>query len=159
MIQIAALVARIAGALAALIMVVGTTHAEGPTRRFVHISDIHFDPFDPPELARLLAASAPEQWSSIFAGSRTRVMSNFGKDTNHALLVSALQAVAGVAKEADFAIVTGDFLAHRFEEQTAEALGVPELSGRAKAFAASTTIFVADALGDRLPGKPVIMSL
>jgi hypothetical protein len=146
-------------ALAAPAMIPSEAHADGASGRFVHISDVHFSPFDPPELAPALAALAPEAWSSKFASFPDRAMSSFGKDTNHALLKSAVQAFTDAAAGADFAIVTGDLLAHRFEEQAAEALGRPEMSETVKAFAASTTVFVAAALGDAFAGKPVIVSL
>jgi sphingomyelin phosphodiesterase acid-like 3 len=127
--------------------------------RFVHVSDIHFDPFNPPGLARNLASSPPDTWQAKFAALPDQPMSSYESDTNHALLSSALAAIAGAAREADFAIVTGDLLAHRFEEETARTLAVQTTSDRAQAFATATTVYVAEALGAAFAGKPVIVAL
>lgn len=123
------------------------------------ISDLHFDPFDPPELAAALAGSAPTTWRATFASLDNQAMSRSGQDTNHALLVSSLAAFAKRAADADFAIVPGDFLAHEFEDKAAKALNVAPTSPAAGEMAVKTTLFVADLLADALAGKPAIVAL
>jgi hypothetical protein len=130
-----------------------------PIGTFVLISDLHFDPFDPEGVARTLATTDPGAWMARFAALPPRPASQYGKDTNHVLLSSALAAIAASAAKADFAIVGGDLLSHGFEDDTAKALGVPLGSAAQQAFAARTTIFVAESVGAALAGKPVILAL
>ena len=132
--------------------------AEG-SGTFVVITDLHFNPFDPPELATALAMSAPAAWQATFTSANNQAMSRIGEDTNHALLASSLGAFAKAAANADFAIVPGDFLAHEFEVKASKALGVAPTSQAAGDMAVKTTLFVADALADALAGKPAIIAL
>ncbi len=154
-------VARVSRCLVFAFGVVFACHAAvaANTDTFVVVSDIHFDPFDPPDLAKALAAADPADWESHFSAAEGQAFSTYGRDTNHALLTSALRAVSAKAGAVDFAIFPGDFLAHRFEEKTAAALGVAETSEAARTFAAKTTLYVANALAAALPGKPLILAL
>ncbi len=138
---------------------VAPTVAQEPTGTFALISDIHFDPFNPAGIAKTLAATDADDWMARFAALPAGPASQYGKDTNHVLLASALAAVAEHAADADFAIVGGDLLSHGFEDDTAKALGVPLGSAAQQAFAQRTTIFVAEALGAALAGRPVIVAL
>ena len=123
------------------------------------ISDLHFNPFDPPQLAATLSGLSPQAWPSAFASADNQVMSRSGEDTNHALLVSSLAAFAKEAAGADFAIVPGDFLAHEFEAKAAKALDVAPTSQAVGAMTVKTTLFVADLLAEALAGKPAIVAL
>jgi sphingomyelin phosphodiesterase acid-like 3 len=129
------------------------------TGTFALVSDLHFDPFDPEGIARTLATTDAADWMARFDALPPGPASQYGKDTNHVLLSSALAAIAKTAANADFAIVGGDLLSHGFEDDTAKALGVPLGSAAQQAFAQRTTIFVAEALGVALAGKPVILAL
>ena len=146
-------------ALAVLVASVPSVRGAEGSGTFVVISDLHFNPFDPPKLATALAMSAPAAWQAIFTAANDQAMSKTGEDTNHALLASGLAAFAKAAASADFAIVPGDFLAHEFEEKASKALGVAPTSQAAGEMAVKTTIFVADALVDALGGKPAIVAL
>src|SRR5262245_203116 len=108
-----------------LVIIVPPSLAQEPTGTFALISDIHFDPFDPDGLARTLAVTDADDWMARFAALPPGPASQYGKDTNHVLLSSALAAFTTSAADADFAIVTGDLLSHEFEDDTAKALGVP----------------------------------
>lgn len=119
---------------------------------FAVISDIHFNPFDPPGLASTLVRSAPTTWPSAFATVGGQPMSGIGHDTNHALLTSSLAAFARTAAGVDFAIVPGDFLTHHFSVKTAAALGVEARSPAVLEMTVKTTLFVADALAAALGG-------
>jgi hypothetical protein len=133
--------------------------AQEPTGSFALVSDLHFDPFDPEGLTKTVAPTDAEDWMAHFAALPPGPASQYGKDTNHVLLASALAAIAKAAADADFAIIGGDLLSHGFEDDTAKALGVPLGSNAQRAFAQRTTIFVAEALGTALAGKPVILVL
>lgn len=133
--------------------------ARAETGTFLHVSDIHFDPFDPPDLPRSLVEADLRDWPSILAALPDQALSGYGRDTNHALLAAALAEIGKAGADADFAIVTGDLLAHRFEERSSALLGAPARSEAVNAFAVRTTIFVAEAIAAALPGKPVFLSL
>ncbi|MCP5001939.1 MAG: hypothetical protein GY933_25210 [Hyphomicrobiales bacterium] len=123
------------------------------------ISDFHFNPFDPPNLAGALVIRPVEEWPEEFATIEQQAMSKWGSDTNHALLASSLEAFAKNAAEADFAIVVGDFLSHKFAKKAAAALGVASTDDKVRSLAEKTTIFVADSLSRALPEKPIIVML
>ncbi len=142
-----------------LAIVAMPTLAEEPTGAFALVSDIHFDPFDPDGLARTLSVTDAVDWMARFAALPPAAASQYGKDTNHVLLSSALAAIAKTAANADFAIVTGDLLSHEFEDNTAKALGVPLGSPAQRAFSQRTAIFVAEALRNAFASKPVIIAL
>ncbi|HMJ99880.1 MAG TPA: hypothetical protein VK552_11240, partial [Reyranella sp.] len=76
----------LAGLIASIPRVRG---AEG-SGTFVVISDFHFNPFEPPELATTLARSAPAAWKATFTAAQDQAMSRTGEDTNHALLAASL---------------------------------------------------------------------
>ena len=133
--------------------------AAEPSGRFAVITDIHFDPFAPEEIAATLARLPPDEWMARFAALPTAPASQYGKDTNHVLLASALAAIAQRTADADFAIIGGDLLSHGFEEDTARALAVPLGSAAQRDFAKRTTLFTTLALGEVFAGRPVIVAL
>ena len=145
--------------LAGLIASVPSVWGAGGSGTFVVISDLHFNPFDPPALATTLARSAPAAWKATLATAQDQAMSRTGEDTNHALLASSLVPFAKAMAGADFAIVPGDFLVHEFDAKAAKALGVAPVSQAAGEMAVKTTLFVGDALADALAGKPAIVAL
>src|SRR4029077_6557916 len=77
-------------ALAGLIASVRSVRGAEGSGTFVVITDLHFNPFEPPPLATALALSAPAAWAAPFAPAKGQVMSQTGEDTNHALLASSL---------------------------------------------------------------------
>ncbi|MCB1502097.1 MAG: metallophosphoesterase [Bauldia sp.] len=151
--------ATAAAILVTVLAVLPQPTAAGPSGRFAVVSDIHFDPFDPEGLAATLATLPPDAWMGHFASLPPAPASQYGKDTNHVLLRSAIGAIGAQAAAADFAIVGGDLLSHGFEDDTAKALGVPLGSAAQREFAVRTTQFVAGALGAAFEGRPVIVAL
>ena len=143
--------------LAALVAAPAVALAE--TGTFLHVSDIHFNPFDPAIRAKALATTATEDWPAFFAADPDQAFAKYGEDTNHALLASALIALRQTGEAADFVFVTGDLLAHRFQDNTEGALGFAQGSAANDAFAVRTTLFVAESLRAALPGKPILLSL
>lgn len=136
-----------------------SARAQGADGSFAVVSDVHFNPFDPPALAATLVRSAPAAWPAAFATVTGQATSLIGEDTNHALLASGLAAFARAAAGADFAIVPGDFLAHEFNAKAAAALGIDITSPAVAEMTVKTTLFVADALARALAGKPVFIAL
>lgn len=126
---------------------------------FLHISDIHFNPFDPAIGAKALAISNIDDWAGHYAADSDQTLSKYGEDTNHALYTSALGAIAREGAGADFAIVTGDLLVHRFQDNAESVLGFTQGSAANDAFAVRTTLFVLERLREALPGKPILVSL
>ncbi len=157
--RVAFFVGLAALALAGLAACVPSVRGVEGSGTFVVISDLHFNPFEPPELATALARSAPAAWRATFTAAKDQAMSPTGEDTNHALLASSLATFAKAAAGADFAIVPGDFLAHEFDAKAAKAVGVAPTSQAAGEMAVKTTLFVGDALADALSGKPAIIAL
>jgi hypothetical protein len=125
-------------ALVVLGMAGPSARAAGDSDTFAVISDIHFNPFAPPQ---------------------DQATSRIGEDTNHALLTSGLATFARAMARADFAIVPGDLLAHGFNAKAAAALGVDPSSPAVDDMAAKTTLFVAGALAEALGGKPAFVAL
>lgn len=151
---------RIAIALClALLAPVAVAPAAGDTGTFLHISDIHFDPFVPEETAKALTTADTATWQALFAAVPDRTFSKYGADTNHALYDSALLAIGRAGVDADFVLVTGDLLAHGFPEKAEKTLGLPVGSAANDAFAVRTTLYVLNRLRAALPGKPILVSL
>src|ERR1043166_603854 len=69
-------------ALVVLASAVPSVRAAEGSGTFAVISDLHFNPFDPPELATALAGSNPAAWPAIFASINDQAMSRTGEDTN-----------------------------------------------------------------------------
>ncbi len=145
--------------MAWLLVAPATALAKEPSGTFAVISDIHFNPFDPPDLAPRLAAAPPGDWAAIFATVEDQKASSYGSDTNYALLKSAVDALTRAAAGVDFVIVPGDFLAHDFERTAARALGVGEDDPAVRNLTAKTTVFVAETLRAALPATPLIPAL
>jgi sphingomyelin phosphodiesterase acid-like 3 len=123
------------------------------------VSDIHFNPFAAPELAPQLAGAGPERWPSIFASASGQSFSARGEDTNQALLASALATLSEQARDADLVIVSGDVLAHRFEEAAAQVLGTSPTFSNTRELASKTALYVAGGLRAALPGRPILIAL
>lgn len=148
--------------LLALIELVGAGRpalASEPLGMVAVVSDLHLNPFTAPELAPRLAATEPKEWPSVFASANGQGFPARGADTNQALLASALDALSGTAGDADLVVVTGDLLAHRFQETAAQVLGTSPTSDIVRALASKTALHVVGALRRALPGRPVLLAL
>lgn len=107
---------RLAAILTALCLLLVPHIAGAATapQQWIAVSDIHFSPYVDAKLTERLAAAPAERWRSIFASAGPMRFSNFGSDTNYALLESSLDAMKTQAGDPQVVIVTGDFLAHEF---------------------------------------------
>jgi sphingomyelin phosphodiesterase acid-like 3 len=119
---------------------------------FLVLTDIHFDPFADRDLVPKLVAAPIGDWPRIFEAAAQKP-SPFGRDTNHALLRSTLEAAAATGLAYDFVLIAGDFLAHDFEQKfEATSGGAAGYDG----FVEKTMAFVAAAVQERFPQLPVI---
>ncbi|MEX0698063.1 MAG: metallophosphoesterase, partial [Dongiaceae bacterium] len=148
---LAAVLALLASALSA--------PAAAETGTFLHVSDIHFDPFVPAASAPQLPATDIEDWAEHLAADPDQSFAKYGSDTNYALFASSLAAIAKAGADADFIIVTGDLLSHGFQASAAKTMGLAEGSAANDAFAVRTSLFVAESLKAALPDKPILLSL
>jgi hypothetical protein len=121
---------------------------------FLHVSDLHFDPFADPAIVRRLIAAPVEQWGAIFRSSTNTPFSQHGKDSSFPLLVSMLAAAKGPAY--DYVLSTGDIVSHDFKDEFLKVGGVEsEYAG----FVIKTMRFVDRMLKDAFPGVPLIAVL
>jgi sphingomyelin phosphodiesterase acid-like 3 len=136
-----------------------SVRASEPSGIIAVVSDIHFNPFTTRDFAVRLAGSELTAWPSIFASVSGQGFSGRGEDTNQLLLASALGALSSSAGSTDLVIVSGDLLAHRFEELAAHALGTSPDSRTVRTLTAKTALYVADALRTALPDRPILIAL
>jgi hypothetical protein len=124
---------------------------------FLLLSDIHFDPFTDPSLVPALAAAPEEDWDSIFARSGLKAFPGTTDDDNWPLWRSALGALALPQVHYEYAIITGDILAHKFDRKFAAfRLGGPDAY---EAFVRKTLLYVNHSLARALPNTPLYWTL
>ncbi len=133
------------------------------------VSDIHFEPFaDPGKVARLAGAPA-SQWKAILAGPASPARAERfaalqkschakGVDTSYTLFASSLGAMRGDAAGAQFILLSGDLMSHKFSCKYA-ALFPNATEASYREFAVKTVDFVMDELRGALPGVPVYAAL
>ncbi len=128
------------------------------TGRFLSLSDLHFNPFYDPSLVPRLVRADVGKWRAIFASSRVRAVSTYGRDVNDPLLESALAAARRAARKPDFILISGDFLGHDFEQSfTAKS---PDPSPAAyRSFVQKTLRYVTARIRQTFPGVPVYPAL
>ncbi len=134
-----------------------------PSGQFLHLSDIHFDPFADPTLVDKLSAAPVDQWEAILQGSAAQTPANMqGQDSNYALIRSALKAAGQPiapgqpAPNYDYIVYTGDYLSHGFMDVVGDHISDPAAQ---KAFAAQSAAFVNWMIAKHFPGKPIIATL
>jgi len=100
-----------------------TPLTQSTTPHFMSVADIHFDPFmscktKPCPLIQALEQAPASQWSAIFSRLDTSTV-NYGTECNYPLLASSLTAIKKEAQtsQAQFILVIGDFLAHKFDKK------------------------------------------
>jgi len=132
-------------------------HPSPGTGMFLMLSDIHFDPYADPVILEQLGAKPLAGCQTPASGS----FSKFGSDTNYPLLKSTLDNVVATATENqfhyDYAIVTGDFLAHDFDTRYRQCVGGGDEAYRK--FVSDTIVFVDAMIAKALPGVPVFAAL
>jgi sphingomyelin phosphodiesterase acid-like 3 len=135
-----------------------------PTRKVsgagwvVSISDIHFNPFYDPKLVASLIQSDYRKWQGIFTRSGVAGYGSHSADTNYNLLNSALENIYLRAPRPDFIIISGDFLAHDFQETYAKLAGSSDPKA-VDSFIDKTIAFVTWVMARRFPKTPVYPAL
>src|ERR1041385_4798491 len=105
---------RTIGAL--LLSLIAVASAALGDETFLSISDIHFNPFADPTIVTKLEAADVSQWDAIFASSTVTTFSASGSDSNDPLLLSAVSEMKKQLPSPRFVIISGDFLAHKFNQ-------------------------------------------
>ena len=124
----------------------------------VSLSDIHFNPFYDPSLINSLIASNSTRWKVIFSNSRIQGYGAHNADTNYNLLNSALENIHHVAPRPDFIVISGDFLAHDFQETYTKLTGSADPKAL-DSFIDKTIAFVTSMIVRRFPGTAVYPAL
>jgi sphingomyelin phosphodiesterase acid-like 3 len=110
-----------------LLFVFSGVFAQAKTVTFLSIADIHFDPYiachneKPCPLIEALSAAPYQQWSQIFRRFSSKRSIRYGQDTPNALFQSLLTSLK--KRKPRFAVLLGDFLAHRYYDQYREYSG------------------------------------
>ena len=129
---------------------------ETPPKPWLFVSDVHFDPFDDPALVGDLLRAPVDQWHAILMRGSVEP-SGYFRDTNFALLESALGAMRAAAAPPVVAIA-GDFLAHDFGRAFARAA-----PGRSQAtyerFVDTTVAFLAREFDTAFPAAQFVIAL
>lgn len=121
---------------------------------FLHVSDLHFNPFADPAIVRRLIAAPVERWAAILRTSKNTAFWDKSQDTSFPLLTSMLAAAKGPAY--DYVLSTGDVISHDFKDEFLKAGGTEsEYAG----FVIKTVRFVNRMLKESFPGIPLIAAL
>jgi hypothetical protein len=132
--------------------------ARAKSGNVVSISDIHFNPFYDPSLMPALDKADYSKWEQIFSHSKIAGYGSHSADTNYNLLKSALDNIQQRAPRADFIIISGDFLAHDFQESYAKLLP-GSAPNSVNLFISKTIGFVTWMFRRRFPHTPVYPAL
>jgi 3',5'-cyclic AMP phosphodiesterase CpdA len=128
-----------------------------PNGRFLHLSDVHLDPFADPTLFGQLSSQPVDQWEAIFKGSGVQTpVTGRNQDTNYPLLASLLSE-AKLRGPYDFVVVTGDYMSHGFVDRMTNDLH--QTPAQIEAFAAKTVSFVNREIAQAFPGAPIVATL
>lgn len=126
--------------------------------KFLSVSDIHFDPFADPAIVAKLEAADGSQWDAIFATSTVTAFSTYGSDINDPLLRSALGEMQKQLPSPAFVLISGDFLAHKFDK-TYQQYATDKSQAAYTAFVAKTMAYVASHFRKAYPGVRIYPTL
>ncbi|HEX7150275.1 MAG TPA: hypothetical protein VF618_02220 [Thermoanaerobaculia bacterium] len=145
---------RIAAIVLSLCAVASSAFAE----KFLSISDIHFNPFADPALVTKLEAADVSQWQAIFATSTSKAFVTYGSDINDPLFRSAVAAMQQRLPSPAFVLISGDFLAHDFE-QNYQQYATDKSRDAYTAFVAKTNAYIASVLRGAYPDVRIYPTL
>jgi sphingomyelin phosphodiesterase acid-like 3 len=126
--------------------------------KFLAVSDIHFNPFADPSMVAKLEAADVSQWEAILASSSVTTFSTYGSDVNEPLLRSALGEMKRQLPSPAFVLISGDFLAHKFDK-TYQQYATDKSQAAYSAFVAKTIAYVASAFRKTYPGVRIYPTL
>ncbi|MDO8185452.1 metallophosphoesterase [Conexibacter sp. JD483] len=122
-------------------------------------SDVHFTPFlgaDEGLVDRLQAAPV-SAWQQLLRETGER-SSRYGQDSNAALLESALTAMRQQAPRAPVVVITGDLLAHHFQD-TYDSLASNPTQASYEAFVDKTVAYLAARFDATFPSAQFVLAL
>lgn len=132
--------------------------------KFLHLSDIHFDPLflrhtssdeQVKAFAQKLETTDAAGWEALFKAQGSGKLSHRSRqDTNYLLLKSALSA-ANAAGSYDYILYSGDYLAHDFVTTAYTGQRIADAS----AFAAKTIEFVNLMIEQEIGNTPIVSAL
>lgn len=125
---------------------------------FLSVSDIHFNPFADPALVAKLEAADVSQWGAIFASSTMTAFSAYGSDVNDPLLRSALGEMQKQLPSPAFVLISGDFLAHKFDK-TYQQYATDKSQAAYTAFVTKAVAYVASNFRKAFPGVRIYPTL
>ena len=88
-----------------------------PGLSLLFVSDIHFNPLTDSSIVPSLISSPASQWESIFSKAKNHSLNRYGTDTDYSLLKSAMAAMKAKLPQPDLIVISGDFVAHKFQRQ------------------------------------------
>jgi hypothetical protein len=143
------------GAVVLLLLAFATSAKAG---KFLSASDIHFDPFADPALVPKLETADVAQWDAILASSAVQSFSTYGSDINAPLFRSAVAEMKKQIPSPAFVLISGDFLAHKFDERYQQ-YATDKSPAAYTAFVTKTIAYVAQAFANAYPGVPIYPTL
>ncbi|MCD6040102.1 MAG: cpdA 2 [Gammaproteobacteria bacterium] len=121
------------------LLVTHSVFAQTPsTKKFISISDIHFNPFigcnqfsTPCPILTELRNTDPTSWDNIFEKYADKIETSYHQDTDFFLLQSTLTELNTLTQRCSpaFMVILGDFLAHKFREQYQKYSGDLSIAG------------------------------
>jgi sphingomyelin phosphodiesterase acid-like 3 len=145
--------------VACLLVAVPNAGAADPGTPWLVATDIHFTPFvgaGKPLVGRLQTAPV-DRWPQLLARTG-RAPSQYGEDTNAALLDSSLRAMRSADPSPPVVMVAGDLLAHEFRE-TYEKLAPHPTGRRYRVFVDKTIEYLAARFGATFPRSQFVLTL
>ena len=130
----------------------------GLAQSVLSVSDLHFNPFADPALVPKLEAADSSQWEAIFESSSATAFSPSGSDVNDPLLQSALGEMRKQVQSPAFVLISGDFLAHRFD-QTYQQYATDKSQAAYSAFVTKTIAYLASTFAKTYPGVRIYPTL
>ena len=129
--------------------------------QYLHISDIHFNPFYDGSLFDQLNAQPVENWAGILDRSQPPGISPKGQDSNYALIKSSLDDAFRRSPAPDFLLVAGDFLAHHWQSNYDQVAKKSHLADPQayRVFTSKVIQFLAGEFHRRYPATPVLPAL
>ncbi|WP_298467818.1 metallophosphoesterase [uncultured Erythrobacter sp.] len=124
------------------------------TGKFLHLSDIHFDPTADGFGPKLAKAKSVDEWKTILKPAEAFPMSNNNsgrRDSNYGLMISALDE-AKKQGPYDFIVYTGDYLPHYFIQGKPSDISDTD-------FKAGSIALVNGLIKDRFGDTPLIAAL
>jgi len=140
-----------------MLAMVGSAWARPAERKFLWVSDIHFNPMADAALVSELEKAEPVQWEAILNRTSPNTFSQYKSDTNWWLLKSALAQFPKTIRHPEFVMVTGDLLAHDFP-QTFQSATHDSDQQHYREFVLKTVEFLALKLQKEFPGTKIFVT-